>query len=93
MQNYPPRGTNLSSVTQENTNLPFIWKQRARYYVYTIPKLGLILSHMNLLHAFPSHLRYLHFYAAICQAVYAEQLIMFTNAMLGADISKICKQS
>jgi hypothetical protein len=44
---------------------------------------------MNLPHALTSYLSYLHFYAGICQAVYAQPLIIFTTAILDADIHKI----
>jgi hypothetical protein len=80
--------TNSSSATQENTNRPIIWTQRTRYCVYRIPQLVLILSQINPLHAYPKYLRYLHFHAAIRHAVYAQPLIMFTNTMFDADISK-----
>jgi len=85
--------TNSSSATQENTNRPIIWTHRTRYCVHRIPQLALILSQINLLHAFPTYLRYIHFYAGIRHAVYAQPLIMFTNTMFDADISKTCKQS
>jgi len=57
------------------------------------PQFVLTLSQLNLLHAFPTQLRYLHFYAAIRQTIYAQPLISFINTMFDADISKTCKQS
>jgi len=89
----PHEQNNSSSGTQENTNRPIIWTQITRYCVHRIPQLVLILSQINLVHAFPTYLRYLHPYYSTRHAVYAQPLIMFTNTMFDADISKTCKQS
>ena len=91
MQNNPTWKSNSSSATQENTNRPIIWTHRTRYCVHRILQLVLILSQINLLHAFPTYLRYIHFYAGICHVVYAQPLILFTKTMFDADISETCK--
>jgi hypothetical protein len=88
MQNNPSQKTNSSSATQQNTNRPIIWTQKTRYCFHRIQQLVLILSQFNLLHAFPTKLRYIHFYVGIRPAVYAQPLIMFTNTMFDADISR-----
>jgi len=37
-----------------NAKGPFIWTQKTRYSVHRNPQLVLILSQINLLHAFPT---------------------------------------